>query len=373
MIGGDLDRAVRELVDCDILRIQVTAREELAYDAFLAGRSLARVRGVARTNRGGIRWSLIEKVTDGPALASAYLYANGRREFLAYGSGLLRDLAPGVTAPLALGRHEAPDGGLTLWLEDVAGADVRRLDAMDLLPTARGLGRLAGRWLDRVPDAPWLFRGWIDRHAQPAAMQPGIDLLRTLRRPDVVEQRVGQPIEAAVALIESQPMFRAVLETLPVTLCHHDAVAANVLVRARAEGRETVLIDWESVGPGAIGADIASLLFSSVRRGDLDSSTVLRLVDGAIDAYTDGMREAGAAVDPALVRRGFDAAVGLRWTLVRDVASAIDRDTPIFRGSAPDEPPAAALRQLLDLTRLLFDSALRARSTDPTWPAAEGA
>jgi hypothetical protein len=69
-------------------------------------------------------------------------------------------------------------------------------------------------------------------------------------------------------------------------------------------------------------------------------------------------------VDPALVRRGFDAAIGLRWTLVRDVARAIDRDTTIFRGSAPDEPPAAALRQLLDLTRLLFDSALRALSTD---------
>jgi hypothetical protein len=362
MIDSDLDRAVRELVGGEILVVQVTAREGLAYDTFLAGRSLARVLGVARTSSSEIRWSLIEKVTDGPGLASAYLYDNGRREFLAYGSGVLRDLAPGVTAPLALGRREARDGGLTLWLEDVAGADVRRLAGGDMLPTARDLGRLAGRWLERVPDVPWLFRDWIDRHAQPAAMQSGIYLLRALRRPTLVEERVGQPIEAAVALIEAQPTFRAVLESLPVTLCHHDAVAANVLLRDRAEGRETVLIDWESVGPGAIGADLASLVFSSVRRGDLDASTVLPLVDGAIDAYADGMRDAGAAADPALVRRGFDAAVGLRWTLVRDVARAIDRDTTIFRGSARDEPPAEALRQLLDLTRLLFDSALRALS-----------
>lgn len=138
------------------------------------------------------------------------------------------------------------------------------------------------------------------------------------------------------------------LEALPHTLCHHDAVEANVF---RAGGG-TVLIDWESVGPGPVGADLASLLFSSARRGDCSAELAASIVDEAVAAYARGMGKVG--VSAAEVRRGFDVAVSLRWKLVRDVANTVERGAAIRRGSAPQETDAAALAELDALVDLLL-------------------
>ena len=113
--------------------LQGVEREPLAYDAFLAGRSVARVRGIAVTSNGTVPWSMIEKVTEGPAVASAYLYDNAVREFHAYDSGILDDLAPSVTAPTAYGVHTRADGRLSLWLEDVG--EPRRLSSAEIVST----------------------------------------------------------------------------------------------------------------------------------------------------------------------------------------------------------------------------------------------
>jgi aminoglycoside phosphotransferase (APT) family kinase protein len=140
-----------------------------------------------------------------------------------------------------------------------------------------------------------------------------------------------------------------------MTLCHHDAVAANLFVR---DG-ETVAIDWEMLGIGPIGTDLASLLFSSVRRGDLAVAAYPELEPLAMEAYLAGMRDMSARVDPAMVRLGFNAAIALRWSLARDVVAALVDGTDVHRGSAPDEPPERALDELIGLTGILFEAARR--------------
>ena len=328
-------------------------RVPLDYDAFLAGRSLARISGTAAVDGVPTRWSAIEKVTERPGVASAYLYDNGLREFRAYESGILANLAPGLSAPASYRCEEAADGTLTLWLEDLGSR--RPWEPEHYLNAARHLGRLAGRWVDRTLDHPWLFREWIDRHSQPGAKARGLEILRAGQGRPEVEERIGFDVAEAIRVVEEQPRYRSLLESLPATLCHHDAVAANLFAR---DG-ETVAIDWEMLGIGPIGTDLASLLFSSVRRGDLAVAAYPGLEPLAMEAYLAGLRDTSASIDPTKVRVGFDAAIALRWSLARDVVAAVVDGTAVHRGSAPDEPPDQALDELIALTEVLFEAARR--------------
>lgn len=342
-----LQEPVRELRDVH--------HENLDYDAFLAHRSVARLRGIALVEGHERPWSLIEKITEGPATASAYLLDNGRREFAAYASGLLEDLAPSVRAPRLYSSALGSDGRITLLLEEIHDEGRRPLGAEELLAAARDLGFLAGHWVGRVPDEPWLFTDWIFRHSQPQAVEEGLEVLGRARTQPAVMTVLGDRVVAAERLVRSQGRLRTILEALPQTLCHHDAVGANVL---RSAG-QTVLIDWESVGPGPVGADLASLLFSSARRGDCSGKLVAAILDDALAVYQAGIEEAGGRVDAETTRLGFDAAVGLRWKLVRDVADSVARGSAPRRGSAPDESPQTALEELSAPIDVLLTAAER--------------
>ncbi len=297
-------------------------------------------------------------MTERPGVASDYQYDNGYRELQAYRSGMLADLAPGIAAPVAYAAIERGDGTLTLWLEDVTDQEPWTRDTF--VQAARHLGRLAGRWLGGTPDHPWLFHGWIERHSQPAAMEHGVELLLGAVATPAIQGRLGWRLEEAVQLVEAQAAFGALLQSLPQTLCHHDAGRANLFARNSHRSPETVLIDWEMVGPGPIAADLVSLLFASVRRGDLSAAWLPALRPRAMEAYASGLEDVGAVVDPAVMRLGFSAAAALRWTLVRDVVAALGGG-PIHRGSAPGETSETALEELLALTRELFEVTADAR------------
>ena len=360
-----LESAVASALGRGIDGLDDVHREELEYDAFLAHREVHRLRGRALVDGRWESWSLIEKTTEGPLLAEPYLLDNGVREFDAYASGLLDDLAPAVRAPRLHGSAAAGDGRLTLLLEEVVHDAGRPLDSESLLRAAHDLGTLAGRWVGRVPEEPWLFTGWIDRHSQPQAMDAGRATLAT-RHPAVVA-RLGDRLPAARGLIEAQPRVRGILEGLPHTLCHHDAVGANVFVSSGA----TVLIDWESVGPGPVGADLASLLFSSVRRGDAMASVVAEVMEDAVEAYWHGVCDEDRSITLGEVRLGLDASVALRWKLLADLAHAIEHDGSIRRGSLPEEPREQAMDDLLALADLLLRASRRALENGST-PSTSG-
>ena len=124
-----------------------------------------------------VPWSLIEKVTERPGVASEYQYDNGMRELLAYRSGLLSEGVTGFAAPTAYLATERDDGRLVLCLEDLADATAP-WSVATFVEAARHLGRFSGMWLDRVPDHAWLFKGWIDRHSQPEALAEGTRIVR---------------------------------------------------------------------------------------------------------------------------------------------------------------------------------------------------
>lgn len=353
-----LGAAVASALSTEVEGLEDVRREALEYDAFLAHRAVSRVQGYARVRGGRVPWSLIEKVTEGPGLAAPYLLENGTREFRAYTAGLLEDLAPSVRAPRLHGADQGPDGRLVLRIEEVQHEDPRPLDAQSLLKAAGDLGAMAGRWRGRVPAQPWLFTGWIDRHSQPEAMRAGLASLSG-RTPQTMA-RLGDRIAAGRHLVTAQPRIRAILESLPHTLCHHDATGANVFVSGA-----TVLIGWETVGPGTVGADLASLLFSSVRRGDATASVVASILNQAVTAYTEGARGEDPSIAPGDIHRGVDASIALRWKLIADVADSIRSGYPMRRGSRPDEDPEESAHDLIALTDLLLDAAQRALRPEP--------
>ena len=352
-VEDSLQLAVAEILGRHVTALVDVRRTALDYDAFLAHRTVSRLHGEAVVDGEHFPWSLIEKRTEGPDLASPYLLDNGRREFDAYASGVLDDIAPGVRTPRVYGKMLDADGGMTLWLEEVYHEGPRPLDAGAILTAARDLGGMSGRWIGRELKEPWYFTEWIDRHSQPEAVEQG---LATLRRahPDAVAH-LGDRLAAAEQLILKQSRIREILESLPQTLCHHDAVGANVF----HTDTKTVLIDWESVGGGPVGADLASLIFSSVRRGDASASVVVPILDDALESYAEGFRAEAGSIAVEDVRLGFDAAVALRWKLAVDVVAGIESGETPRRGSLPDEEPAVALEELLVLVDLLLTSAGR--------------
>ena len=346
------EAAVAAMLGGDVTAVGPVHRTALEYDAFFAHREVSRLVGEAVVDGEHRPWSLIEKRTEGPHLAAPYLYANAVRELDAYRSGLFEDMPAHIHAPRAYGTLLEPDGAITLWIEDVRHDGPRPLDARAILTAARDLGSMNGHWFGRPSTEPWLFTGWIDRHGQPEAVERG---LATVRRahPDAVA-RFGDRLADIERLILAQPRVRALLESLPHTICHHDAVGANVFRTSTA----TVLIDWESVGPGTVGADLASLLFSP-RRGDASVHVVTAVLDDAVQAYIDGFREQAPAVSPAHIRQGVDAAIALRWKLAVDVVAGLESGTPPLRGSLPDEPPETAREELTALVDVLLASAGR--------------
>lgn len=353
--GAALRAAVADLLGRPVGALDDVRREPLEYDAFLAHRSVSRIRGTARPAEGSpsVPWALVEKRTEGPALAVPYLLGNARRELAAYRSGLLAELPPGIRAPHPHGTLGDADGGITLWLEEVRHGGARPLGRDDLLAAAEGLGALGGRWLGRPPEAEWLFTGWIDQHAQPEAASAGS---RILASPGSRSRAVlGARIPAAARLLAEQDRVRAALEGLPRTLCHHDATGANVF--RGSDG--IVLIDWESVGPGPLGADLASLLCSSVRRGDASAADVSAVLDAAVDRCCTGIRSTGSEADPDLVRRGLDASLALRWKLAADLVDSLDAGSAPRRGSLPEESPETAVSELVALLDLVLGAAER--------------
>lgn len=350
---GEMLAAVGAALGGHVTELTNLRRTPLDYDAFLAHRTVTRVHGDAIVDGERVPWSLIEKHTDGPDLASPYLLDNGMRELKAYRSRLFDDMPPGIRAPRDYGTQLGPDGQIVLWLEEVHHKGSRPLDEDALLTVARHLGEMNGRWFGQEPVDSWLFTGWIDRHAQPEAVEQG---LATLRRghPNVVA-RLGNRVAATEQLILAQPRISDVLQSLPQTLCHHDAVGANVFRTDSA----TVLVDWESVGPGTVGADLASLLFSSVRRGDASARDMTSVLEDAVRSFTDGFRAEAPGVKADDVRRGFDAAIALRWKLAVDVAAGLESGEAPRRGSLPDEAAESAVEELILLVDVLLASAAR--------------
>ncbi len=270
---------------------------------------LYRLRVSDRPEGAGAVWTVILKVVPPRPTAEQ------RREAHIYRSAMLDALPPGLRAPRCWWVQERADGSTWLWLEEVS-AGAAHWSVARLALAAQHLGRWNGSYLAGapLPARPYLSSGWLAAWIE--ANAPAIARLQEARRePPVLRAYAPEVCDRILSLWEHRVELLAGLARLPSTLCHHDAHPGNLVASLRDGREETVLLDWQFAGPGAVGGDAAPLLGATLTEGTLAASQAAPL-DRAISAgYLAGLREAGWAGDERLARAGYAGVAGLRYTV----------------------------------------------------------
>jgi hypothetical protein len=360
-----LEAVMREALRSPTARLREWTWQPLPYHAVLPDRTLVRVTGWALLDdERSTRWSSVLKLF-APAAGAAG--AGGRRELLAYRSSLLADLPGPLRAPRVLGLDEEGDGSGWLWLEDVGDVYGRRWPLAQFGRAARHLGAFNGAYpvARALPTEPWL-NDWLARRRTGANPGPeDVAALARLGQPAATHRLFGAPVgPRAAQVLRDQARFVRLLTELPQTLCHHESSLANLFAVRGPDGQlETVAVDWEQVGPGPIGADIATLVFGTLRRCEFDAARAAELDRVVFDGYIGGLRDAGWAGPIDHARLGFAAAVALRWGFLASalrelLAGAPHVQHPSHGGSVST---AAAVRQWVRLIEFVLDRAQEAR------------
>jgi hypothetical protein len=349
----------------------------LDYDAYLPGRTVKRVAGHAEVEGRRVPWSAVLKWTYSPLTTPTAAIEGGRREARAYRSGIL-DLERGLRVPRAYEIDLADDGHVALWLEDVRATGPDRWPLDMYAKAAHALGRFNGAYLVRpLPDHPWLVSDWAERQSEPVDMAAALAEIATCASADEVRRALGDDIgQRAGRMLDDQKRFIADLSRLPQTLCHHDAARSNLVARQGRDGTtEIVALDWESTGLGAVGADIATLVSGSLRKGDFSAEQAAQLDSAVFEGYLAGLRQAGWTGDAGIARLGYATSLALRCWFVRDTLRNLsDPDVPPIFGRARHVPPGEVLHAFVLITRFLLDRADEARwlLRDHRWQAPGG-
>jgi hypothetical protein len=271
-----------------------------------------------------------------------------RRELLAYGSALLKDLPGGVRAPLCYGVSEGARNGW-LWLEQVQESAPVQWTFDHYQRAASHLGQLAGAYLrgKPLPDYPWLCRslfrtfyedgGWWERFTDPASPD------NAWQRP-LVQAVFPNPLPQRVRRIwQEKEGFLSALERLPRVFCHNDAHRCNLMWVTGAAGQEELAaLDWAFCGPGALGTDLGELVGTTLSYFAVHPRQAVDLEAAVLEGYLGGLREAGWQGDERLPRLGYLLSLALYWggTLPCEVALQQPGETkvdPIAKFGSPLE------------------------------------
>ena len=283
-----------------------------------ASRSVYRVAGHAEAQGTTLPWSLILKVApvDGRLNPSGASY--WKREMLAYQSGLLADLPAGLVAPRCFGVVEHPGGGGWLWLEEITDVAVDRWSRERFTAVAHHMGSFSAAYLTGrpVPAYPWLSQGWFRGHVARAAA--AVARFPTLVDHPFLSPALPQDLAPRVLrVIDECALWLDVLDRLPQTFCHLDAFPRNLFVRTKDDQEvQLVLIDWDSAGVSALGADLAALVGGSLLFGETELATADALEQAVFASYLSALRAAEWQGSAELVRQGYTIALVLHYVFV---------------------------------------------------------
>ena len=284
-------------------------------------------------------------------------YNYWRREVLAYETGFAdtayRDA--GIRAPGLESLVTRDDGGVELWLEDVAGPSGFEFPVARLGRFGHELGAGQARWIGRVPSAdevPWLSRGWLRQYLSEG---PGANVQILAEDWDAPVAKAWAPeTRAALRGLWGKRMTALdQVEALPRTLCHLDCWPANLLEDASGT---SVLLDWAFVGEGAVGEDPANLIIDSVTDGLMDAALLPEIAEAVTTGYINGLADGGWRGSADEVRRAIAASAATKysWLGAHAIATAV-------RGRArkpsynQDDSAADTLRRISGLADLLGD------------------
>lgn len=226
------------------------------------GGGVYRFSGTARIDEVMTPWSVVLKVKVANSLDAAptdpYYW---KRDCLAYQSGLLNDLSGDLVVPRCFGTVERSDDEVWIWLEEVADVHGGEWPASRYGLAARHLGQFSGSYLGGrpLPTYPWLSqqrqRRWVNRNHDKLARYSGVEDHPLVRR-----SWPGDHAARVLRLWSERELFLDTSDRLPQVFCHLDFFRRNLFARRGGDGREeTIVIDWEFAGVGAIGQDASQM------------------------------------------------------------------------------------------------------------------
>ncbi len=295
--------------------------EPIAYASVGAdSRGLFRIGATALTNGQPTPWEAVLKVFRPLPDHSTTLPASDhywKREALAYTSGLLASLPDGLSIPRCYEAEEMGDGSFWLWLEKAQSHVPAPWPLSRFRLAAYHLGLFNGPYLAGrpLPEYAWLSKGmtriWAEENVYTLALIAQAEAWESpplrLAFPYPVRQRL-------LRLWEERHAYYSALDALPKTICHHDAGHRNLFAGRTEDGKEqTVLIDWELVGYGAIGEDLGNLFAPALINFEVAPDQAEELAVAILDGYLEGLRSTGWQGDAQMVRLGFAISTIFRW------------------------------------------------------------
>jgi len=313
LVRGALGNNIADVVDWEYWSI---------YGGFGGGK-IYRFTGNGSDGGENIQWSLILKViptsfdSDHPFVSSDSIndMSAANQEPPIYQSGFLDDLPYGLTAPRCFSVVEHPDGTFWLWLEDVKD-DIGDWPLEHYGFIARQFGQFNGSYLtgERVPPSLLMNTGI---HRGMIGVARGMKQL-----PDSLDHplvRCACPADLAHGLIRvwaDREEFLDALDRLPQTLCHHDVHRGNMFARRGTDGSDqTVVIDWQLAGMGAIGGEMGAFI-QDFFMFDPGPDAMQERSKTIMDGYLAGLHDVGWRDNPRMARLGCLAVSVLRWLFI---------------------------------------------------------
>jgi len=275
---------------------------------------LFRFNGQGQSAKGNRPWTVVLKCINNPKQTSQQPRESSywRREFMAFQSGLLEQLPPGVRAPRCYGVMNN-ENGAWVWVEYILEATGKQWSLDYFQRTARQLGRFQGAYLcgTPLPDQPWLCWpffgiGWAEQNGWSGFMNTEFE--QNAWKGPIVQSALNDKQKLRMLqLILENLRFDLVNTRLPQVLCHNDVHRKNFMwTHSPQTGEEELIgVDWAFTGPGAVGNDLGELVGNSMYFFDYDPYDVETLETALLDSYLAGIADNRAAIDPRLVRLGY--------------------------------------------------------------------
>lgn len=238
-----------------------------------------------------------------------------KREVLAYSSGLLDHLPPGIRAPECYGVDEEADTIIRLWLEDLGeGAGRHWWPIADYQRAAYLIGRLNGSPIPASFDPPpawWLrdsVRQWVEM------MDPIIPRLEDARSDAFIGPLwSNRSVNALLEIRRQVPWLLKLLDRFPVSLSHGDAHEKNFLLPDAGSCDDAILFDWSDIGLRPPGADLHPLFHLAIVLAGYDAKDLADLGPLILDSYLEGLSDSGWSGDARDAWQAFAAAFAVRW------------------------------------------------------------
>lgn len=259
-------------------------------------------------------WKVVMKCINNPkeSIESSHVWYYWKREILAFQSGFLENLPPGVRAPRFYGIMEN-ENGAWVWIEHIQEVTGKQWSLDHFQRAARQLGRFQGTYLHMTPliDQPWLSQSffrtvWDEKDWWSGFMNPASE--ENAWKSPIAQSGFDEKQKSRVLqLLAEKQRFFDVNDRLPQVLCHYDASRRNFIwSRSAQTGEEELVgIDWAFTGIGALGNDLGQLLGTSIFFFEYNPTDAETLEAALLDGYLAGLADNGVIVDAQLVRLGY--------------------------------------------------------------------